>query len=89
RLISTDFDGTLHADHEDPPVPVSLQQLLGDLQQQGATWVINTGRDLTSLMEGMARARMQVRPDYLVLVEREIYVHRDHRYEPLADWNER
>lgn len=89
RLISTDFDGTLHADHENPPVPASLQQLLADLQQRGAAWTINTGRDLRSLMEGMARARLQVRPDYLVLVEREIYVHRDHRYEPLADWNHR
>lgn len=89
RLISTDFDGTLHSDRGDPPVPVSLQQLLGELQERGVTWAINTGRDLSSLMEGMARSRMQVRPDYLVLVEREIYVHRNHRYEPLEDWNHR
>lgn len=89
RLISTDFDGTLHADHENPPVPASLQRLLAELQQGGAAWAINTGRDLSSLMEGMARAQLKVRPDYLVLVEREIYVHRDHRYEPLAEWNER
>ena len=30
QLISTDFDGTLHADHESPPVPERLQELIGD-----------------------------------------------------------
>ncbi len=54
QLISTDFDGTLHADCENPPVPHDLQALIGDLQKQGAKWVINTGRDLSSVMEGIA-----------------------------------
>src|SRR6266705_1676221 len=72
RLISTDFDGTLHAECENPPVPHDLQQLIGELQRQGAKWVINTGRDLSSLMEGIARARLSIRPDYVVVVEREI-----------------
>lgn len=89
KLISTDFDGTVHADFEDPPVPVRLQELIGDLQQRGAKWVINTGRDLPSLMESLARARLSVRPDYLALVEREIYFHESSRYVPLADWNAR
>ena len=69
KLISTDFDGTLHAEFENPPVPVDLQQLIGDLQSQGAKWVINTGRDLSSVMEGIARARLTVKPDFLVVVE--------------------
>ncbi|MBI3879777.1 MAG: HAD family phosphatase [Verrucomicrobia bacterium] len=89
KLLSTDFDGTLHAEFEDPPVPVRLQELIGQLQRQGAKWIINTGRDLPSLMEGMARARMSVKPDYLALVEREIYVHEGSQYVPLADWNAR
>ena len=71
QLISTDFDGTLHADHEQPPVPVRLQELIGDLQRRGAKWVINTGRDLSSLMEGLGRARLSIQPDWLVTVERE------------------
>jgi len=41
-----------------------------DLQRQGAKWVINTGRDLSSVMEGMARARLSIKPDFLVVVER-------------------
>ena len=87
QLISTDFDGTLHADFENPPVPHDLQELIGDLQRQGAKWVINTGRDLSSVMEGMARARLIIKPDFLVVVERDIYVHEGAQYEPCAEWN--
>ena len=88
QLISTDFDGTLHADFENPPVPHDLQELIGDLQRQGAKWVINTGRDLSSVMEGMARARLSVKPDFLVVVERDIYVHEGSQYEPCVEWNQ-
>ncbi len=87
QLISTDFDGTLHADFENPPVPHDLQELIGDLQRRGAKWVINTGRDLSSVMEGMARARLTIKPDFLVVVERDIYFHEGTRYEACADWN--
>jgi HAD superfamily hydrolase (TIGR01484 family) len=88
QLISTDFDGTLHADFENPPVPHDLQELIGSLQRQGAKWVINTGRDLSSVMEGMARARLTIKPDFLVVVERDIYFHEGTRYEACADWND-
>ena len=88
RIISTDFDGTLHADGEDPPVPLDLQALIGDLQRRGAKWVINTGRDLSSVMEGMARARLNIRPDYLVVVEREIYIQEDSRFLSCDAWNQ-
>jgi hydroxymethylpyrimidine pyrophosphatase-like HAD family hydrolase len=88
QLISTDFDGTLHADFETPPVPLDLQALIGDLQRQGAKWVINTGRDLSSLMEGMARARLGIKPDYLVVVERDIHIHVGSHYQACTSWNE-
>jgi HAD superfamily hydrolase (TIGR01484 family) len=88
RLISTDFDGTLHADCENPPVPHDLQELIGQLQRQGAKWVINTGRDLSSVMEGIARARLSIRPDYLVVVEREIYRQDESQYLSCTDWND-
>ena len=87
QLISTDFDGTLHADFETPPVPVELQNLIGRLQGLGAKWVINTGRDLSSVMEGIARARLTIRPDYLVVVEREIYLHQDSKFVQHETWN--
>jgi len=72
KIISTDFDGTFYTDFENPPVPADLQSLIGRLQQQGARWVINTGRDLSSLMESLARAHLSIRPDYTVVVEREL-----------------
>src|SRR5947208_8428360 len=87
RLISTDFDGTLFAEFENPPIPEALQQLIGDLQAQGAKWAINTGRDMSSLMESLARARISIEPDYLVLVEREIHIHQDSCYLGLDEWN--
>ena len=87
QLISTDFDGTIFAEFENPPIPESLQRVIGGLQSRGAKWVINTGRDMSSLMEALARARISVQPDYLVLVEREIHVHDGVRYVGLRDWN--
>jgi len=87
KIISTDFDGTLFAEFETLPVPEELQRLIGRLQEAGAKWVINTGRDLSSLLEALARAHLSVRPDYLVLVEREIYAHEKARYVGWEDWN--
>ena len=87
QLISTDFDGTLFAEFENPPVPQSLQDIIAGLQAQGAKWVINTGRELSSLMEAIGRAHLSVKPDYLVLVEREIYVHDNLKYVGIPEWN--
>src|SRR5881392_1717533 len=87
KIISTDFDGTFFAEFENPPVPGELQRLIGRMQAAGTKWVINTGRDLSSLLEALARAHLSVRPDYLVLVEREIYAHERSRYVAWEDWN--
>lgn len=87
RLLSTDFDGTLHAEFENPPVPRELQDLIAGLQAQGMTWVINTGRDLSSLMETLENAQLSVWPDYVVAVEREIHARSDSDYRPVEHWN--
>jgi HAD superfamily hydrolase (TIGR01484 family) len=87
KLISTDFDGTLLAEFENPPVPLALQQIIGQLQAGGATWVINTGRDLSSLLETLGRAHLAIKPDYLVVVEREIYRHHQSEYVEHKSWN--
>ncbi len=88
QLLSTDFDGTLFAEFENPPIPIELQELLAELQQQGVKWVINTGREMSSLMESLARSGMEVKPDYLVLVEREIHIRHQSQYCSLEEWNQ-
>lgn len=87
KLVSTDFDGTLFAEFENPPIPGRFVALISDLQRRGVKWVINTGREMSSLMEALARARIGAQPDYLVLVEREIYRHDGARYVPVEPWN--
>jgi len=87
KLISTDFDGTLFAEFENPPIPIELQAQIGELQARGVKWVINTGRDMSSLMEALGRAGISIEPDYLVLVEREIHFHQDSQYVGLEEWN--
>jgi len=87
KLISTDFDGTIFAEFENPPIPQALQELIGGLQARGAKWVISTGRDMSSLMEALGRARVSVHPDFLVLVEREIHCHHHSSYVGLEEWN--
>src|SRR5688572_13734838 len=87
QILSTDFDGTLHADHEVPPVPPSLQTLIGQMQGRGAKWIINTGRDLSSLMESLTRAHLTIWPDYVVVVEREIYGRSESQYLGVEEWN--
>ena len=88
KILSTDFDGTLHADHENPPVAENLQAMISRLQKHGVKWVINTGRDLSSLMEALARARLSIMPDYVVAVEREIYSHSGSRFIASEQWNQ-
>ncbi len=88
KLISTDFDGTIFAEFENPPIAPALQDVIGRLQAQGAKWVINTGRDMSSLMEALGRAHPSVQPDYLVLVEREIYFREHSNYVGFAEWND-
>jgi HAD superfamily hydrolase (TIGR01484 family) len=87
KLISTDFDGTIFAEFESPPIPERLQQIIGDLQSRGAKWVINTGRDMSGLMEALGRSKISIEPDFLVLVEREIHSHDGVRYVGHEEWN--
>jgi HAD superfamily hydrolase (TIGR01484 family) len=88
KLISTDFDGTIYAELESPPIPPALLELIGSLQAEGAKWVINTGRDMSSLMEALARSGLQIQPDYLVLVERELYERQGQAFASVQPWND-
>ena len=88
RLVSTDFDGTIHEDFVRPGIPMALQHKLAALQNAGVTWVINTGRDKASLMQSLEQTDIRVRPDYVVLVEREIFRRvGPSEYVPVEPWN--
>ena len=89
KLISTDFDGTVHSDFEHPPIPEDLERLIAALQAKGVKWIINTGRELGSLVETLARTGISVRPDYVVVVEREIYQLRESDYVGVNEWNQK
>ncbi len=58
-------------------------------RRRARKWVINTGRDLSSLLETLGRAHLSIKPDYLVLVEREIYRHNNVTYIEHEEWNRR
>jgi HAD superfamily hydrolase (TIGR01484 family) len=88
QVVCTDFDGTVFEEFEQQPISKRWIEQIGRLQAQGVKWVINTGRDLSSLMEALGRTHISVQPDYLVLVEREIYVHNGSSYQPLRYWND-
>ncbi len=87
KLIVTDFDGTVFSEFTTPPVPFVLQNLIQIFQSEGAQWVIATGRDMSSLMEILGRAQLLIEPDWIVLVEREIYHRVNGRFLPLEPWN--
>lgn len=88
KVICTDFDGTVFAEFEPRPIPDVLVKRISALQDQGAKWIINTGRDLSSLMEALGRSHISIHPDYLVVVEREIYVRDGSSYRGLSHWND-
>lgn len=87
KLVSTDFDGTLFCDHETPAVPIHLQELLADFQDRGGIWVINTGRDLPSLLGDLRDHKIEPQPDFLVVVERLIYRREGKQFMPMDAWN--
>ncbi len=87
RLISTDFDGTIHEDFDHAPFAPGFEDRIAEFQSRGTLWAINTGREMASLMESLGRAGARVRPDYLVLVEREIYRNEHGHFVPVEPWN--
>ncbi len=88
RLLSTDLDGTLLDFARGVPAdPVFFERLAYYREQYDLVWVINTGRWWDSLALEMAERAFPIRPDWLILTEREIY--KLHHDRPVGDytWN--
>lgn len=88
KLVVTDFDGTIFQEFENPPIPFQFQEKILEFRQLDIKWVINTGRDLTGVLELLARSHSKVYPDFIVAVEREIYAKVNDKYESIREWNE-
>ncbi len=90
-LISTDFDGTL-VEHGNPaPFSPLLVEVLRTLRAHGVRWVINTGRSLSSLEEGLESFALPIHPDFVITTEREIFqpAVRGRGWEDFGPWNAR
>jgi HAD superfamily hydrolase (TIGR01484 family) len=91
RLLSTDFDGTLVAHLSDPVLDPKCMELIGQLQNDGAIWAINTGRSVDLLESGLADFAFPFRPDFILTSERHVFRPSENgaAWEPYGDWNER
>src|SRR4051794_2522122 len=91
RLLSTDFDGTLVAHHSDPILDPGCMDLIQQLQKDGATWAINTGRSRDLLESGLTDFGFPVRPDFILTSERDVFrpAANGEKWEPFGDWNNR
>ena len=87
RLLCTDFDGTI-AEHDNKPIsPIFFERLVAWRKRGPLYWVINTGRTFESLQEELTRRKAPIWPDWVVAVEREIWLVRDRRGVGWFEWN--
>jgi HAD superfamily hydrolase (TIGR01484 family) len=91
QLLSVDFDGTLVSHADEPALDRRCMELINELQDAGATWAINTGRSVDLLESGLANFEFQIRPDFILTTEREVFRPGGNgdKWEPFGDWNDR
>jgi HAD superfamily hydrolase (TIGR01484 family) len=91
RLLSIDFDGTLVSRVSEPVLDRQCLRLIGELQDEGAAWAINTGRSVDLLESGLADFEFPIRPDFILTTEREVFRPGANgaRWEPFGNWNQR
>lgn len=66
----------------------ALEVALVAAREAGAQWVINTGRSLEHLLEGMEEFQAPFLPDYLSVNERHLYARKGSRWVEMNPWNE-
>jgi HAD superfamily hydrolase (TIGR01484 family) len=91
QLLSTDFDGTLVSHLGEPALDRQCMELIRELQDAGAIWAINTGRSVDLLESGLANFDFQIRPDFILTTERDVFRPDGNgdKWEPFGDWNDR
>src|ERR1044072_3345292 len=91
RLLSIDFDGTLVSRASEPVFNSQCMALIGELQDAGAIWAINTGRSVELLEKGLAEFAVPIRPDFILTTERDLFRpgQNGKNWEAFGDWNQR
>ena len=91
QLLSTDFDGTLISHLGEPALDRQCMKMIRELQDAGAIWAINTGRSVDLLESGLARFDFEIRPDFILTTERDVFRPggNGNKWEPFGDWNDR
>jgi hydroxymethylpyrimidine pyrophosphatase-like HAD family hydrolase len=87
RIICTDFDGTLAETDGKPIADAFFQRLLAWRQRGQVYWIINTGRTFESLHQELVRRKIPVWPNWVVALEREVWLIRDRRGVGWFEWN--
>jgi HAD superfamily hydrolase (TIGR01484 family) len=87
RLICTDFDGTIAEQGPKRISPIFFERLAAARKKGVLYWIINTGRTLESLLDELKRREVPIYPDWVVAVEREIWLVRERRGVGWFEWN--
>lgn len=89
KLLSTDFDGTLVCHLSEPVLDRQCMELIGELQNGGALWAINTGRSVDLLESGLSNFGVPIQPDFILTSERDVFRPGSNgdKWEPFGDWN--
>jgi HAD superfamily hydrolase (TIGR01484 family) len=87
RLLCTDFDGTIAEQSPKPISPAFFERLSAFRKKGTLYWIINTGRTLESTLEELKRREVPIYPDWIVALEREIWLVRERRGVGWFEWN--
>lgn len=87
KLLSTDFDGTLVGFPARLACPAPLADALVAARAAGAVWVVNTGRSLWHLQEGLEEFAAPHVPDFAIVNERHLYELRNGEWVSREPWN--
>lgn len=90
HILCFDFDGTLINHSAEPRFSPAMRDRLMSMRARGAVFVINTGRTVNELLQGITGYGVFMLPDYVVAQETELYRPDGlGHWVDLGDWNRR
>lgn len=88
KLLSTDFDGTLVFHPDGLRCPGAFAEAVERHKRNSGIWVINTGRSLEHMLEGLRDFRAPFEPDFLIVNERHIHRRENGDWPGWNPWNQ-